>query len=373
MDLVKITTEFAKLESKFFEGVMLEQGKTYLLPIDIVEWIEDLKLGHRVEGLSEVPLFTREALRYHENPVKVLFTFTGGLGDGISLGILLGAMGKKYNMDFDVACKKEVWTNILKPLGTLGRWIQPPVELGMIGKYDYLELRGDTFLKAKTNLANRCIMEELVSYYQVEASEDSVVYSVPEAVWKSMTLPDTEKIRIGVNFDSKGDVRSYPKSLQSTLIRLVTSVGFEVFVFGCNEPSLPEGLEGDSVYDFTAKTSISELAALVRQMDVMMGVDSFIIHFANLLAVPTIALLSVTRRGTFGWHKHVRCVESRIACSPCDEVFGPCPRGASQCQAFYHPSITPEIITAAVSRECARTLQARIQKQAAMRVRRGSR
>lgn len=353
MDLIKITDKFVTLNSNFYDNVTLWQDKTYLLHKAHVQGIVNLGLGQRVDGFDRLPHLPIELMSPHSEPVNVLFLFEAGLGDAISLAVLLDALKVKYNIRSDVACKYEVWTDILKPLGFSGNWVQPPVELEIINEYDYIQIKGDSFIQDKTEMWNKCIVEELGRGYRIDLSEHLIQYSIPEWICKKTTLPNTSKIRIGINFDSKGLIRSYPKELQPILVKYFLEAGLEIFLFGKAKPNFSGIDEDDSIHDYCGKTTVSELAAMLRQMDIMVSMDSFIAHLSNILGINTIVLLSTTRKGIFNWHKNVKCLESRIECNSCGEVADDCPRGYAQCQAFFHESISPEIITYSVMRECA--------------------
>ena len=353
MDLIKITDKFVTLNSDPYCDVTLWQGKTYLLNKAHAQGIAGLGLGEVIEGSDQLPYFTRSELKYHSHPLKVLFLFDGGLGDAISLALLLNALETRYNIHANVACKYEIWRDILKPLGFPGNHYQLPVQLDDIHSHDFIQPRADIFFKDKSNKWDICVIEELGKAYNVELTDHSIHYSVPEKIINETALPKTIGIRIGINFDSKGLVRNYPKELQPALISYLLGAGFEIFAFGINSPNL-SGIEKDNlIYDYCGKTGIPELAALIAQMDFMLCMDSFMAHLSNILDIRTIVLLSTTRKGVFGRHKHILCLESRIECSPCGEVANACPKGVGSCDAFFHKSITPEIIAYSLVNECA--------------------
>jgi hypothetical protein len=354
MDLIKITDEFVTINNEFYDNVSLLQGHTYLMREAHVQHLVNLGLGQRVEGFDRLPHLPLEAMRQHSQPVQVLFLFEGGLGDAIALAVLLDALKSVYNINSGVACKYEVWTDIMKPLGFLGNWVQLPAELKVINNYDYIQTSGDRFIKNKTGMHDKCIVEELGQSYGVDLSTYSIQYSIPEEIRNRANLPDTQQMRMGVNFDSKGLIKSYPKELQPILINYFVGVGFNVFLFGLDRPNL-SGIDKNSpVHDYCGKTTVPELAAKISQMDIMVCVDSFIAHLSNIVGINTIVMLSTTRKGIFRWHKKIRCLESQIECAPCGEIAHDCPVTNPECQAFFHESIRPEVITHCVINECAR-------------------
>jgi ADP-heptose:LPS heptosyltransferase len=302
-------------------------------------------------------------LKYRKDPVKVLFLFDGGLGDAISLGVLLEALRKQYHMNIDVVCRRLIWADILKPLGFPGEWIQPPPDQDTVSAYDYIQPRADNLLEVTIGMTGRCILDELATAYKVDLRLARIGFSIPDHHRRRNVLPQNSRPMIGLNFDSKGPIRSYPPKMHPLLANTLMAAGFELFFFGQASPNLRGISRNSPIHDFCGRTTVPELASLLAQMDLVISVDSFIAHLANILGVSTITLLSATRRGIFASHEHVVCLESDIECAPCGEVNVPCPMGYDECQAFYHHSITAEKITITAVRQTAEILQKTITKR----------
>ena len=80
------------------------------------------------------------------------------------------------------------------------------------------------------------------------------------------------------------------------------------------------------------ETSVGQLAALLRQADLVLGVDSGPLHLAAAQGVPSVHLYGPGDAGRFGpWGDPWRHVVVREAlwCSPCG-VFNACPRGLAR-------------------------------------------
>jgi hypothetical protein len=356
-DLITITDRFVLSTNDLYHTVPLWGGKTYLMHKNPLNRIVEQGLGERAKGHETLPHLPKTELRPHATPVKVLFLFDGGLGDAISLAVLLDALKTDFNILSNVACKYEIWQNILWPLGFRGKWFQVPIALENIQVHDYIQTRADQFFHSQTEKWNLSIINELAESYGFDLNNHLIHYTIPKLIVKRTALPPTSKIRIGVSLDSKGLIRSYPPTLQPVLIQYLLESGFEVFLFGRHKPSI-RGLEHHSLKDYCGQTTIMELAALIRQMDMVLCMDSFIAHFSNILGVKTLVLLSVTRKGIYDRHKHVTCLESQIPCTPCGEVGNKCPKRFSQCRAFFHESITPESIVHEILRQSTQHLKA---------------
>ena len=77
------------------------------------------------------------------------------------------------------------------------------------------------------------------------------------------------------------------------------------------------------------QTSLGQLAALLRQAELVLGVDSGPLHLAAAQGVRTVHLYGPGDAGRFGpWGDSERhlVVREQLWCSPCG-VFSACPRG----------------------------------------------
>ncbi len=74
-------------------------------------------------------------------------------------------------------------------------------------------------------------------------------------------------------------------------------------------------------YSLVGKTSLSELAVLIRQAKLLVTNDSAPLHFATLLETPTVALFGPTDPEKYGpRQKKSRVVRKTIFCSPCEKA-----------------------------------------------------
>lgn len=361
MDLITITNKFVLATHEQYRTVMLQSGKTYLMHKNPLENIIEKGLGKYAKGYDYLDHLSQNDLQPHKKSLIVLFLFDGGLGDAISLALLLDALKTEYNILCNVACKYEIWQTILWPLGFRGSWFQVPLDLERIQVHDRIQIRADRFFHGNPAKWELCVINEMSKSYGVDLSNRTLRYMVPEIITKRMVLPSTLKIRIGVNLDSNGLTRSYPFALQPVLIQYLLEAGFEVFLLGLHEPNIMEP-KNDCLHNYCGQTTVMELAALIRQMDFMLCMDSFMAHLSNILGIKTLVLFSVTRKGIYAWHKHVSCLESLIPCSPCGEIGNECPRRLDGCRAFSHESITPEIIIQTIIHQCVNHLNATILK-----------
>ncbi|MFH1148446.1 MAG: glycosyltransferase family 9 protein [Pseudomonadota bacterium] len=334
-----------------FGNRILERGKVYLVYDELGSLIMRREWGRVAGDGSELNHFVRSILKPQARPLKLLFVFHGGLGDAVSLAALLVLLEREYNFQIDIACRYEVWFYILVPMGFRGKRLDFPLEMNEIGEYEYIQTDATNFFTAREDgIWEESIIARLSEAYRVDVLEFRPEYSIPAEVMNIAALPGRERIRIGLSFESKGRVRAYPDALANQVISLLLSFGFEVFHFGT-------GGEKESHHDrayhcMLGRTGIFELAAFLRQMDFFISMDSFPAHLANVLGVKSLVLLSTTGTRTYQFHRNIVCMASKIDCAPCGEVMHLCPKGFEECKAFFHESISPELIVSAAVSGC---------------------
>ncbi len=342
MDFITITENAAFNNPILGEGV-LEKGKTYFAYTEFAQETARQGLAQVLEGQPlDVVHFRPSHLHEENRPRKILLLFTGGFGDAVTVASVLPVAMEKHRITFDMCCASAKWHAVFQPMGFSGRYVGYPPDLETLSRYDAIVTDITEFYHSKQGVVSSPLVR-LSRGLGVPADEVKPRYKIPPHVAETWKLPPTGGVRIGVTLDSKGLMRSYPRELQEALFDGLRRLGGEIFVFGAkksgNDHAPTEGLQ-----DLRGATSIPELAAVLQQMDMVIGVDSFPVHLANVFEVPTFVLLSTTPPEYFDWHQNIDCLSSGIECSPCFEDFDLCPKGHEACLAFYHESIKPEII-----------------------------
>lgn len=96
---------------------------------------------------------------------------------------------------------------------------------------------------------------------------------------------------------------------------------------------------GGRIVNLTGKTSLPQLAALLREMDLVISNDSGVLHLAAAFAMPVLALhgpTSPVRTGPYG-SRH-RVIKGKLLCQPCFDKH--CRFGDNSCMQ----TITPEAV-----------------------------
>jgi hypothetical protein len=329
----------------------LEKGKYYYgyskLAKDLVK-----KNAASVRIFSETtPDFYKESLLCCGAQRRGLFIHSGGYGDTITVGILLPLLEEKFGIAFDISCHYDKWHYVLKPMGFEGGWIPYPIDLESLDNYDCLLTSITQYVTEPMRLLRESPLEVVAESFGLSLSRMKFNFTIPEEEKTRARLPKGNAIRLGLNFDSMGAIKSYPLDLQPVLAQSLLALGFDLFLFGTAPVCKEVPFAHTHLHDFTGKTSILELAALLEQMDFVLAADSFVAHLAALLGKKTMVLLSTTIDAYFKHYAHVQALNSKMPCAPCFQTGDQCPQGLSQCGAFYDPSLHPDRIVSRMIQE----------------------
>jgi hypothetical protein len=339
---VKETTHF---KNKVFGEGSLLQGETYFTYSQFAEEAADQGFGEII-SIQDPPLTVLEPDSFRELGIgskRILLYFAGGFGDAVMMGMVLPFIANKLGIRFDVCCSREKWSDIFRPLGLKGGWVSYPPSIDMLALYDGVITDITRFFSNEGIRVSP--IDQICRGFSLDPKAlPKTTYPLDEEIKNKLKLPDSSIPRIAINLDSNGSVKAYPPALHIELFKRLKAIGLEIFLLGHRHPDHPSFSE-ELVFDLRDKTTIGELAVLIKQMDVVITMDSFICHMANVLEIPALVLLSTTSPDFFSFHFNVSCMTSRLECSPCYNVFDDCPQGRNECLAFYHESIAPSIIT----------------------------
>jgi len=278
------------LQCQVFGNIHLEKYKSYYSFSKLAQDLSKLNIAVLNGYRAPIPDFDKENLLQSGEMKKVLLIHSGGYGDTITVGMLLPLLEKKFEIFIDVSCHYDKWEYILKPMGFKGKWIPYPIELGTVGGYDCVLTEIIKYVTEPTRLLFESPLEVVAESFELSLSNIQPKFEVPEEIKRSNRFPEKNAIRIGLNFDSMGSVKSYPKNLQPVLVHSLKALGFEIFFLGMKSLSPDIDLTYSRLHDLTGKTSIPELTALLEQMDIIIGVDSFVSHLAAVIGKPTLGL-----------------------------------------------------------------------------------
>lgn len=149
------------------------------------------------------------------------------------------------------------------------------------------------------------------------------------------SLPQVRGRRVLLHFDGGWPLKVYPPQWQRELIDHLRDAGFEPAVLGASFPDVPSH----------AFTTLAAFDALLREHDLLIGMDSFPCHYASQrLQLPTVCLFASTRMENLAHAAPAyMATEQGLYCSPCGsrEI---CPRfGGTACLNFVPPATVTEL------------------------------
>jgi ADP-heptose:LPS heptosyltransferase len=167
-------------------------------------------------------------------------------------------------------------------------------------------------------------------------------------------FPQSEKLRkflesnpekkiICVAPESQWKTKMWSLKECSLLIKSIEKKGFKVAVVGENKKLSPEIRDGEK---FFGELSLEDLIYLISKSSVVVSVDSGIMHIANALSIPCVAVFtSTTPEMGFSPYGKSSIVEYRkLRCRPCS-LFGKdyCPNKHHLCSLIPYTKVEREI------------------------------
>jgi hypothetical protein len=141
----------------------------------------------------------------------------------------------------------------------------------------------------------------------------------------------SDSFKILLHFDSGWALKTYPRSYQEELVKVLLERGHKVTVLDSKDP-LPCPSETFTTY--------KNFVALLKDQHILVGMDSFPAHYAaHVLGLPTLCLFSSTRPANSNAPvaENYRHLENGLGCCPCQAVTK-CPlNGREVCNNFSAP------------------------------------
>ncbi|MEW6676862.1 MAG: glycosyltransferase family 9 protein [Pseudomonadota bacterium] len=148
--------------------------------------------------------------------------------------------------------------------------------------------------------------------------------------------------RLFMHFDAGWPLKVFPVQRQRELLEKLQASGFEVTV--CTELELQIG-KPDKLIRFT---SLEELNAAISECAIVVGMDSFPVHYSiYVLGLPTICLFSSTHPSNSDAcpNARYRALHQGLTCAPCGG-YSRCPEfGGETCRNF----VETEVVVSAVN------------------------
>lgn len=146
--------------------------------------------------------------------------------------------------------------------------------------------------------------------------------------------PGPGKRAVLLHFDGGWPMKIYPPHWQRELTDRLLGAGYTVMVCSERDEVPAAGVEH---FRFT---SLAHMKSKIRDSDILVGMDSFPVHYAaHLLGAPTLCLFASTHPANSDARTHpgYAALHQGLDCTPCG-AFSRCPRyGGAECRNFTPP------------------------------------
>ncbi len=275
---------------------------------------------------------------------SLLIHWLAGLGDTLTFApALLSLRANNPDARVDLLTIPVLY-EILAAAGFRGNMIKYPAEVDAVERYDcFLPLEGDSKDPDYLHLGS---IDFRAKQLRQPQGLGPASFQIDDATRERMRLSAGPLIRVGIQVGGLSPIRTYPSDLLAEVLRGLVRHGYEVHLLGgpgdCPAPAAPPLLFNDC-----GKTAtFAETVALVEQMEGMICPDSYLMHLAGALAIPTIAIFStIPPHLRVSAYPSVSALAPDTPCAPCLVIDdAKCPLGHPECIALRSPTVSPQVI-----------------------------
>ncbi|MDD5687080.1 MAG: lipopolysaccharide heptosyltransferase II [Elusimicrobia bacterium] len=213
-----------------------------------------------------------------------------------------------------------------------------PKRIGLSNSAGRIFFTGNVFFDKEKYQLERYL--DLLKYFDIEVREEKTeIYIDKKDEEYVANLLAGSEVFFGINPGSVWATKRWPaKNYAELSDRIVNELGGKIIIFGG-----PDDIEvvntvvknmGTKAINLAGKTTIKQLAALIKKCKIFITNDSGPMHIAAAFNVPTVAVFGPTVKelGFFPYSKKAVVIEKDIPCRPCGR-HGPnkCPQGDFKC------------------------------------------
>ena len=307
--------------------------------------------GLRQAALRLIAGLDRRLPCYRGQPLasdRLILPFIGRMGDAIVTASCLSALTDRYpDVTVDIAlpdAAREVF-ELFPPFGRLRPY---PVEESCLAEYDYyLSFEA---VDAIQDGSRRSCIDVFSACLKTPPPMKPVGVIVPSEARDRWRWLSSDRPGVAIHVGRTDSLRSYPRDLLKELVRRLAREELNVYLVGAaGATDRLADLSGDSVIDLVGRTgSCADLAAVLAMMQVVVTGDSFPLHLAGALGIPTVAIFTATDAVIGRDYPSVIAFQSQASCSPCRAADGACPLGHGECIAHRDPSVDPDHLVACI-------------------------
>ncbi|MEM7230218.1 MAG: glycosyltransferase family 9 protein [Planctomycetota bacterium] len=320
-------------------AIELRESETYVLHD------QEVASGQRAQMFAQVQDLPSEPIPYAAltaAPGRIIVPFIGGLGDAISILPVLNAIQHQApEAEITIATTPgpaEVFTLWRTPHALMDY----PVTLDTWSSFD----TAVSFDAVHQCAPGDSLPHTFASAVGVTLNHVDFDLAIPDGLDVADLMPPSPKV--GVVVGDGVNVRPYPRAHLEALVARLNQLGIFVLLLGNADPRWSFRIDPGRTLDLRGETpNVLTLAACVRELDAVIAHDSFIMHLAGALGIPTVGLFAPTSDSHAADYRQTTALRSALACAPCHQTGTTCPQGHDRCVAWDDDAVSPEAVVEA--------------------------
>ncbi|MGL4629044.1 glycosyltransferase family 9 protein [Cetobacterium sp.] len=292
-------------------------------------------------------------LRNNENITEIIEYDKRGVHSGVKGLIALGRRLRYENFNLVLTPHRYLRSSILSWLTRSPKRVGYNTASGAVLftkriKYDKSKHEVEKLLSFLGELP-----ENLRESYPIELYPSKKDIQKVDDIWKENRLIDKDVVAVAPG--SKWFTKKWPLEYFNKVIDLLVANNKKVVIIGGRDEMLLNVHTPSGVVDLRGKTTLLELAEVLKRSKVVLTNDSSPIHIASAFKnTKIIALFGPTVKafGFFPWSKNSEVLEvENLSCRPCAIHGGnKCPKGHFKCMLDLKPEVAFDKILASLKR-----------------------
>lgn len=326
----------------------LAKNRAYLLHDD------EADRGVRDGALTIVGPAEERIARYDGGPLddqRLLLPFIGKLGDAVATASCVAATTRTFPRAEVTIAAPPAARSVFQLFPQAANTCAYPVPAEALDAFDLLMSFDD--VDGVADGGDRSLADAFSRCLRTPRPDAPAAVRVPSDALARWSFDAYGPPRVALHAGPTGSLRSYPLDLTGALATALAREGIDVFLIGVDTPGGRRPASIPGVVDLIGHTPTpADLAAMLRGMSVLVTCDSFPMHLAGAMGIPTIGLFTCTTPALADDYPSVTAVSSSASCAPCHVVEGACPLGHPGCIAFIDPILEPEGLARRVLAHC---------------------
>ena len=341
MQVVRTLADANVLDASGQETYRLIAGHRYVL------YDRETSFGLRDGALELIEGVDRTVPFYAGGPLdreRLILPFIGRKGDALATAACLTGLKERHpGITVDIAATPDA-LEVFELCPHLGKLIPYPLTVDRLSPYNYY-LSFEEIESIRLEPERSCA-DVFAACLGTPRPTKPAALRVPSDALSRWSIKPRDQALVAIHVGDQHNLRSIPIDNVRALTEILAAEGDRVYWFGTEAP--PDA-QIDGVTNLIGKTpQVADLAAILSRMNALVTGDSFPMHLAGALDVPTLAVFTSTDAVLASDYECVTAIQSYEGCSPCHVVDTDCPLQFESCVAHQDESVAPQRLAASV-------------------------